>query len=100
MRRGTTPQHIFNVNADLTSATIFVTYEQSGVVVLEKSNDSLTVSPDTIICSLTQADTLKFIPGTVRVQIRYVLPDGTANASAIMHVKSEEILKDGEISWN
>lgn len=99
MRRGTTPTNTFLLDVDLSGATIFVTYEQGGVNVLEKTGADLTVAPDSIAVKLTQADTLKFKPGNVNIQIRYVDAFGTADASNIITTTAERILKDGEIAY-
>lgn len=98
MWRGTTPTNTFSVNVDLTSATaIYVTYEQNGVTVLEKTGADLEVTEDKIVVRLTQAETLSFAPGLVFIQIRYVMPDGTADASDLIITSIDRILKDGVI---
>ena len=99
-RRGTTPVNTFYVNVDLREATIFVSYAQRGRIVVEKTGSDLDVTEDSIEIRLTQQDTLAFKPGEVRIQIRYVLQDGTADASNIIETTSEEILKDGEIVYS
>ena len=71
-RRGSTPTNTFNVNIDLTDATVYVTYSQKGQVILEKTNANMTINSDSIVVELTQEDTLKFSTGDVEVQIRYV----------------------------
>ena len=99
MKRGTTPINTIKTNIDLTGATVFVTYSQSGRVVLEKSGDAVEISEEALVTRLTQRDTLGLkSTQKVNIQIRYVFPDGTAGASNIMTVDVGEILKDGEIS--
>ena len=98
MRRGTTPINTFKTNIDLTGATVFVTYSQSGRGIFEKSGEALEISSDAVVTQLSQKDTLKLkATQQVNIQIRYVFPDGTAGASNIMTVDVGEILKDGEI---
>lgn len=97
--RGTTPTNTFNVNVDLREATIYVSYAQRGRVVVEKTGHDLFVTETAIDTTLTQEETLRFRPGEVRIQIRYVLSDGTADASNIIETTSEEILKDGVITY-
>lgn len=97
MRRGSTPTNTFGVDIDLTNATVFVSYEQNGMVVLEKTGDDLTVTADSIQLSLSQEETLAFKPGEVQIQIRYVLPTGAADASNIVRTTFERIIKDGVI---
>ena len=99
VKRGTTPTNTFKTNIDLTGAAVFLTYSQRGKTVLEKTGEDLTVSEDAVVTRLTQKETLGFAATErVRIQIRYVFPDGTAGASNIMTAEVGEILKDGEIS--
>ena len=99
MKRGTTPINTFKTNIDLTGSTVFVTYSQGGKVVLEKTGEALEVTEEAVVTRLSQRDTLGFAATEkVRIQIRYVFPDGTAGASNIMAVEVGDILKDGEIS--
>lgn len=58
-KRGSTPVNVFKVNVDLTDATVYVTYSQSGNVVIEKTGEDLIITEDTITTHLTQEDTLK-----------------------------------------
>lgn len=99
MRRGTTPTHIFEVDVDLTEAeAIYITYRQVEDVILEKTIEDMTIEPETITLSLSQAETLAFrVPLAVSIQIRAKFPDGTAIASNIIHTDVEAILKGGEI---
>ena len=97
MRRGSTPTNTFTVDIDLTGATVFVSYEQFGAVVLEKTGTDLTIEPDKITLALTQEDTLAFQAGEVLIQIRYVFPNGAADGSNIIRTTFERIIKDGVI---
>lgn len=98
-RRGSTPTNIFHVNINLVGARIYVTYKQNGQILVEKTNESLEILEDRILSTLTQEETLLFKTGPVRIQIRYVRQDGTADASNIIETRAEEILKDGEIEF-
>ena len=98
MRRGSTPTNTFLVDFDLTAATIFVSYEQGGKVVVEKTGEDLTVTAESIELTLTQEETLRFKSGEVLIQIRYVMPNGTADASNIIRTTAERIIKDGVIA--
>lgn len=98
-RRGSTPLNIFNVNTDLRGAKIYITYKQAGKVILEKTGTDIEVEEDRITTRLTQEETLRFKVGPVKIQIRYVKEDGTADASNIIETRAEEILKDGEITY-
>lgn len=98
MKRGSTPTNEFSVDIDLRQATVYVSYEQDGRTVVEKTGDDLTVEANKITVKLTQQDTLKFKPGAVLMQIRYVFPfTGDADASNIMQTTAERIIKDGVI---
>ena len=103
MRRGTTPTNTFTLDIDLSAATVFISYAQANAVVLEKTGTDLTFTSDAqgyyISVTLSQEDTLKFIPGDVAIQIRYVTSDGVADASNIIRTTAERILKDGEIAY-
>ena len=102
MRRGSTPVNVFELDIDLHDATVFVSYEQDRAVVVEKTNEDLIFAQDdqtyTISLNLSQEDTLKFHPGKVEIQIRYVFPSGTADASDIIPTTFERIIKDGVIA--
>lgn len=96
-RRGSTPTNTFDVDIDLTGATVFITYTQGGTVVLEKSGADVNITPTALTVELSQAETLRFTAGAAEIQIRYVFPDGAADASDIMRVSVDRILKDGVI---
>ena len=98
MRRGSTPVNVFDVDVDLTGATIYITYRQNGVNIIEKTGQDISVTSKDLTVSLSQEETLTFTEGVVEIQIRYVFPDGSADASNIMRVSAERILKDGVIS--
>ena len=96
MRRGTTPTNTFEVDRDLTGATIYITYSQDGKVIFEKTGSDLTVTEDKITCTLSQEDTLALKSGRVEIQIRYIQA-GVADASDIIDTSVGRILKDGVI---
>ena len=103
MRRGSTPTNIFTVPFDLSDATVYISYEQAKRgIVIEKTGEDLTFTEDegkyTISVSLTQVDTLRLNPGDVNIQIRYVFPNGDADASNIITVTVDRIIKDGVIN--
>jgi len=100
MWRGTTPTHTFTFPADVdleSMSVIYISYAQDGAVVVEKEKSELEIIGNQIRFSLTQADTLKFRPGTVKIQLRAKTSDGRAVASNIISTTTREILKDGEI---
>lgn len=101
MRRGTTPTITITVSdldvSDL--GTIKVTFKQ-GNIELTKTTDDITVDTENNALSipLSQDDTLMFGSGSVSVQIRGLLADGTtAIASKIKTISMERVLLDGVI---
>lgn len=99
MRRGSTPTNVFTVPIDLTNATVYIDYEQGNSIVIEKTNGDMTIESDKITLELSQEDTLKFKPGLVYIQLRYVFPNGDADASNIIKTTAERIIKDGVIEY-
>ena len=61
--------------------------------------DDIEVTEQQLKTHLTQEETLKFKTGPVKIQIRYVKPDGEADASNIIETRASEILKDGVITY-
>lgn len=98
IKRGSTPTHTFDVDVDLTAATIYISYSQGGKIVAEKTGTDLTVTETKITTQLTQAETLRFAEDkTVGIQIRYKQTDGTADVSDIIYVPVDRLLKEGII---
>lgn len=101
IQRGTTARNTFEVEKDLTDASeIYVSYEQSGKVVVEKTleNGVSIVSEEQITVDLTQDDTLALNEHyPVKMQIRAKFPSGSAVASFTMSASVGEILKEGAI---
>ena len=107
MTRGTTPTHTFTLPDNLKTATLsalYITYAQGSKTVLEKTLSDVTINGGVIICTLTQAETLKFEVldqhcgcDKVAIQVRMKTSDGTAMASDIMRIPVMDVLKDGEI---
>lgn len=97
MRRGTTPTITITTDLDLTEASnLFVTFKQGSKTVFEKTLDDVTVTENTVVCELTQKETLALTGGGVRFQIRATLGDSKV-ASNIMSAPVEEILKGSVI---
>ena len=97
MRRGTTPTITITTDIDLTQASnLFVTFKQGDRIAFEKTLDEVTVTENSVICELTQSDTLALKDGLVRFQIRATLGDSKV-ASNIMTANADEILKGGAI---
>ena len=99
MRRGTTPTHTFTTDIELSEArALYITYQQNGVTVLEKTLADVTFGTKSVSVTLTQAETLLFSAVfPVQVQIRAKFADESAVASQIIKTTAEKILKDGVI---
>ena len=97
--RGTTISNVFTVPVDLTSAvSMFITYQQSGRTVLEKTLEDCTITTKQITVDLSQQDTIKFSENKqVRIQIRAKLADGSAHKSQVIETDADELLKEGVI---
>lgn len=97
--KGCTVKNTFTIPFSETEIeTIFITYGQKGEVVLEKSLADCTFDNGAVSVDLLQEDTLKFCDcAGVQIQIRVKLTNGTATKSNILHVFTDELLKDGVI---
>lgn len=98
-RRGSTPTNVFVVPIDISDAKVYITYSQNNAIIVEKTNPDIVFEENRMIVALTQEDTLKFVPGWVEIQIRYVKESGEADASNILVANTTKILKDGEIAY-
>lgn len=97
MRRGTTPTITITTDIDLTAASnLFVTFKQGDRIVFEKTLGDVDVTENTVVCELTQEDTLALKDSIVRFQIRATIGDAKV-ASNIMTAQVSEILKGGAI---
>lgn len=100
MIRGTTPVFTFKLpfNVDLL-AEVWVTFEQNGSEIFNKRLCECEHDGDTITVGLTQEETLKLkCHCFTQVQVRALTVDGTALASKIIKIYTDEILKDGVIA--
>lgn len=98
MFRGTTPKLTFTLPHEFDISALFITFEQDGKQILEKTLEDVEVEGVKITLSLTQADTLAFTaPSDVKIQIRLKDSEGNAVASRVMKAGVDEILKDGVI---
>lgn len=101
MIRGTTPTLYFDLPFESnTIEVLYITFNQSDVTVLEKTNSDVGVmlNDKTITVHLTQEDTLKLNGRTnTEIQLRIKTVDGEALASNIISTPTERVLKDGEI---
>lgn len=96
LKRGSTPEQIFNIPIDLRSAEVYVTYQQDGENLIERTNDTIDISDTQIRFTLTQEETLALGKGKVKIQIKYKLPNGHVDYSEELKLSVEEVLK-GEV---
>lgn len=74
---------------------IFITYQQKGRTVIEKSLSDCTFSDDKVSVILTQEDTLKLAENEyIEIQIRVRLQDGTPTKSKIIETYTDRVLKN------
>lgn len=100
MWRGTTPTHTFTLPEGIRVqdfTVIYITYSQNGSPVLEKEKADMTLEGNVIRLNFSQADSLLFGAGPVKIQLRAKTADGKAVASEIVTTTAKEVLKDGEI---
>lgn len=114
MRRGTTPTITLTVSDyDITDATnIWVTFEQStSSTEITKywerypedadANDGIMVTGNTVVCKLSQEETLEFVRGNVDVQLKAKFDDFVEEtkydnvvASVTKRLKVDDILNE------
>jgi hypothetical protein len=99
MRRGTTCVITFSIPFDSQDIEILnIAFSQKGKIVLEWTEKTATLAGESIIVSMTEADTLKLSGDSqVLFQIRVKMKDGRVLASNIMQSSVDDILKDGEL---
>ena len=85
-------------------AVLYITYQQGGETVLEKTKEDCAFDQDEeghsrAVVALSQEDTLKFDweAGAIRVQIRLRTREGTAMKSRPMTATADELLREGVI---
>lgn len=99
MIRGTTQTLTFNLSETIDDIkALYITFNQNGKTVLEKTLNDVFVEGKHIVLPLKQEDTLAFLAlKTVLIQLRIRDIDGNAYASKILKLYVDEILKDGVI---
>lgn len=95
MRRATTPLHEFTLPFD--SSTVFrflLTYTQSDKVILEKTENDMTVNGNVWSVELTQEEANLFSEGYASAQIRVLTMGGEALASNPMQIYVGKVYND------
>ena len=101
MIRGTTPDYVLTVNADLTDKAVYVTISQAGVKVTLTNEDMTIVGGETstIAIRLTQRQTLGLRAGAASVQVRFVDSEGYAQATEIKTLTVSPVLLERVIAY-
>ena len=104
MYQGTTPSVIFEIKGmDLSTATVYVSFKR-GQDVLTKSDVTVTYDDveeiSTIVCPLTQEETLAIRAGTVIAQIRFIYSDGQAYATDKAEINVDSVIYPEVIEYN
>lgn len=96
MRRGSTSATTLTVpeSLDLTAAkAVYVTFAQGGKLLTKKSGDpGLEIEAHTVRVRMTQQETLDFFVGPVEIQLRWIMPDGTADGTEVAKVYNKGVL--------
>ena len=97
MVQATTPTFILTLpdTVDLSqAANIYFSLRQKNVII-EKSNDDLTVDGQTVSVYLSQAETLQLVSGAAQIQLNWTYASGSRACSNIVSVQvSENLLKE------
>ena len=109
MMRGTTPTIRIRVLGDVKVSELgqcHITVEQRAyssccpcVTRFDITDVELDEKDNSVLCMLTQEQTLSLRPGNVDVQMRCVAQDGTAVATQVFTIRVDDILKDGLIQY-
>ena len=103
MYQGTTPAIVYTISGvDLSAMKAFVSFKE-GNTLLTKSGDEVSMSysdeTTTIVCLLSQEETLAFARGTVETQIRFIDSNGMAYATNKAKVRVDDIIYKAVISY-
>lgn len=98
MYQGTTPAVTYSISGlDVSAMKPFVSFK-NGTEVLTKTGDAVVMEYDsvaqvtTVICYLTQTETLAMTPGSTKTQIRFVDADGQAYATEKATLRVDDVI--------
>ena len=100
IRRGSTPSLLFkNPYSPEIIVGGYLTFSQRGAVVFDKKMpEEVQVLDGGLIVDLSQQETLQFTTVDVlKVQARFLFPEGKSAASGVWHIPILDTLKGGEI---
>lgn len=96
MRRGSTSATTLTVpeSLDLTAAkAVYVTFAQGSKLLTKKTGDpGLEIEAHVCRVRMTQQETLDFAVGPVEIQLRWLMPDGTADGTEVAKVYNKGVL--------
>lgn len=94
--KGCTCKNIFSIPYNKNDIdSLFITYQQNGKTVFEKTIAECEFSEGHVSVLLTQEDTLKLNnESVVKMQIRIKLKDGTVTKSKIIETYTDTVLKN------
>lgn len=89
MIRGTTPTFTLTVDdesLDLTGAlNVYATFKQ-GSTIIEKTGEDLVVTAQQVQVYLSQEETLRFLTGTLQIQLNWTYVDGRRACTDIAEI--------------
>lgn len=96
MRRGSTSATTLTVpeSLDLTAAkAVYVTFAQGSKLLTKKTGDpGMEIEAHVCRVRMTQQETLDFAVGPVEIQLRWLMPDGTADGTEVAKVYNKGVL--------
>ena len=106
MYQGTTPAVSYEIKGyDLTDATIFVSFKRNSDVLTKTGSDVIAAYDSdsqisTIICQLTQEETLAIKSGGVQTQIRFIYENGQAYATNVKTLEMKSVIYTDVIHYD
>ena len=96
--RGTTALHEFYTELPTDGlTTLYITYVQNDEVIVEKKLSDTTLEEGKISVTLSQAETLSFVAGRAKCQIRLKYGSDAVFATDEVACIVKDVLKEGEI---
>ena len=94
--KGCTCRNIFSLPFNENDIDVlFITYQQNGKTVFEKTKDDCEFTDGHVSVLLTQEDTLKLLnESIVKIQIRLKLVNGTVTKSRVIETYTDIVLKN------
>lgn len=105
MYQGTTPAVSYEIKGyDLSNATIYVSFKRGNEVLTKSGNDVVAAYDSdadisTIVCQLTQEETLAIRSGGVQTQIRFIYENGQAYATDIKTLEMKSVIYTDVIQY-